>query len=68
MNTKYKDASFDPAALKDEQDVVWDPFAGLFTTAIASFELNRTCFCAETNKEIFEIGINRIKQSLQDGF
>lgn len=52
----------------DEQDVVWDPFAGLFTTAIASFELNRTCFCAETNKEIFEIGINRIKQSLQDGF
>lgn len=39
----------------DETDVVWDPFAGLCTTAIAAIELNRICYCAEINSYVFSI-------------
>lgn len=51
----------------DKNDVIWDPFAGLFTTAVASFELERTCYCAERNQDIYEYGVNRVKQRLQNG-
>ena len=30
--------------VSDVNDVIWDPFAGLCTTAVASAELGRTCF------------------------
>ena len=51
----------------DANDVVWDPFAGLFTTAIASYELERKCYCAEIRQEVFDYGVERIKARLQDG-
>ena len=54
--------------VSDVGDVVWDPFAGLCTTAIASTELERTCFCAEINHDVYNIAIERVKNSLQDGF
>ena len=50
----------------DIGDVVWDPFAGLFTTAIASIELNRICYCAEINPEIYNVALDRVKTSLQN--
>ena len=50
----------------DENDVVWDPFAGLCTSAVASLELNRTCFCAEKNPDVFEIACKRVKNALDD--
>ena len=50
----------------DENDVVWDPFAGLCTSAIASLELNRSCFCAEMNTDVFEIASNRVKDFLDN--
>lgn len=48
----------------DERDVVWDPFAGLCTTAVASAELNRICYSAELNPEIFKIASDRVKASI----
>lgn len=48
----------------DENDVIWDPFAGLCTSAVASLELNRTCFCAEKNPDVFEIACKRVKKML----
>lgn len=37
----------------NEGDVVWDPFAGLCTTAVICEELNREVFCSEINPEVF---------------
>jgi DNA modification methylase len=51
----------------DEEDVVWDPFAGLLTTAIACRILNRACYCAEINQSVYDVGIKRIEQHLQNG-
>ena len=50
----------------DKNDVIWDPFAGLCTTAIASFELERSCYCAELSEEIYHYGLMRIEQHLQN--
>lgn len=52
----------------DKNDVVWDPFAGLFTTAAASWELGRRCYCSEINKDIYEFGVKRIQEELENGF
>ncbi len=51
----------------DKGDVVWDPFAGLFTTAVASINLQRKCFCAEINPDIYNIGVERVRSFLQNG-
>lgn len=51
----------------DKDDIVWDPFAGLFTTAVASYELDRICYCAEKNSDIYESGLERVKQRLDNG-
>lgn len=52
----------------DTDDVVWDPFAGLCTTAVASLELGRKCYCAEVNPDVYEIAVNRVSQTLENGF
>jgi len=49
----------------DKSDVIWEPFGGLCTTAIAAIELERKCYCAEINKEVYNEAINRIKESTQ---
>ena len=51
----------------DEGDVVWDPFAGVLTTAVACETLNRICYCSEIQDEVYEVGIKRIEQHLQNG-
>ncbi len=45
----------------DENDVVWEPFGGLCTGAIASFELNRCCYSAEIDRDIFNQAVLRMK-------
>lgn len=50
----------------DKGDTVWDPFAGLFTTAIAAIKLERKCFCAEINDAIYDDGISRVKKLLNN--
>lgn len=51
----------------DIHDIVWDPFAGLFTTAVASFELDRACYCAEISRDVYDYGISRMEERLQNG-
>lgn len=48
----------------NEDAVVWDPFSGLATTAIACMETNRSCYTSEINPEYFEEAKNRIESSL----
>lgn len=38
----------------DENDVVWDPFGGLFTTAIACYRKKRRCYTAEIRPDMYE--------------
>ncbi len=45
-------------------DVVWDPFAGLATTAIACHRLKRDCYTAEVNKSIFDIAEKRLNEEM----
>lgn len=52
----------------DKNDTIWDPFAGLFTTAIASYELERKCYSAEINVDVYNHGIKRFEQKLQEIF
>ena len=45
----------------DKNDVVWDPFGGLFTTAVACYKLQRSCFTSEITPEVFEEGKKRVE-------
>ncbi len=47
------------------EDVVWDPFGGLFTTAIACHNLKRRCYSAEITSSVYEIGKCRVKGHLR---
>jgi len=38
----------------DEDDVVWDPFGGLFTTAIACYRQHRQCYSAEVRPDMYK--------------
>ena len=51
-------------ASSDEGDVVWDPFGGLLSGAVACASLRRKCFTAEMNGEFFELGLKRLKAEL----
>ena len=48
----------------DEGDVIWDPFGGLFTTAIVAAKLNRICFSSEICAETYWDALAHVKQSL----
>lgn len=50
----------------DKGDVVWDPFAGLCTTAVAALNLERECYCSEINADVYEIAVGRVKQHLDE--
>ena len=45
----------------DKKDIVWEPFGGLATAAIASNILDRKCFTAEVDKRIYNVAIERFK-------
>lgn len=51
------------AMSSNENDVVWDPFAGLGTTALACEELDREVYCSEIRPEVFEQAKIRIISS-----
>lgn len=48
----------------DKDDIVWDPFGGLFTTATACYSLNRQCYTSEITPEVYIEGVKRFKASL----
>lgn len=48
----------------DEGDLIWEPFGGLCTGAIASHELKRSYVAAEINEEIYAAALKRFKKHL----
>ncbi len=48
-------------ASSDVDDLVWEPFGGLCSVAVASYRLGRRCVSAEINREFFELAVNRLK-------
>jgi hypothetical protein len=47
------------AASTDEGDVVWEPFGGLFTGALAACRLNRRAYAGEMDLTYFQHGLAR---------
>jgi DNA methylase len=47
------------AATTDVGDVVWEPFGGLFTGALAARQLNRRAYAAELDATYFQYGVRR---------
>jgi hypothetical protein len=47
-------------ASTDVGDLVWEPFGGLCTGALAAFQLKRRCVSAEVNREFFELAVRRL--------
>lgn len=52
----------------DRGDVVWEPFGGLCSAALAALRLDRRCFAAEINPEFFTTACKRLSErDLFDG-
>jgi DNA methylase len=49
-------------ASSDPGDVVWEPFGGLFTGALAAGRLKRRAFAAEIDPTYFQYGIARLRE------
>lgn len=49
------------SASSDKGDLVWDPFGGLFSTAISAHSLNRNCCTAEIDVDMYRYGISRFE-------
>ena len=49
----------------DENDVVWDPFGGLFTTAIACYKQNRQCYSAEICPDMYNQALDYVLSVLE---
>lgn len=47
-------------ASSDEGDIVWDPFGGLATGALACAKLGRRCFSAEIDEGLYEVAVKRL--------
>lgn len=48
-------------ASSDPGDLIWEPFGGLCTAALASLKLERRCVSAEINEVFFKVAIRRLK-------
>lgn len=48
----------------DQNDVIWEPFGGLFSGVIAANNLNRSGFASEINKNIYEHGKKRLDAAI----
>ncbi len=47
-------------ASSDKEDVIWEPFGGLCSGAIAAHKLGRKCFSAEVDTQFFELAVQRL--------
>lgn len=48
-------------ASSEPGDVVWEPFGGLCTAAVACLHLDRTCFSAEINPSYYDLATTRLE-------
>jgi site-specific DNA-methyltransferase (adenine-specific) len=63
LHTNQKPLSLNELIIRlctDENDVVWEPFGGLCTAAIASYRLGRRCFSAEIEQKFYNVAISRL--------
>ena len=49
----------------DEGDMVWEPFGGLCTGAVAAHKLGRRSLSAEINPEFYQLAVQRLENLLQ---
>lgn len=49
-----------------EQEVVWEPFGGMCTGAVAAIELNRRVYAAEINEHFAHIARERLNEAQQE--
>lgn len=45
----------------DKGDVVWEPFGGLCSGAVASYELERKCYTSEVDENVFLHAVSRLE-------
>lgn len=50
-------------ASSDPNDVVWEPFGGLFSASLAARQLGRRAYAAEIDPTYFQLGIARFAQT-----
>lgn len=55
-------------AISDENELIFDPFGGSFSTYLAATSLNRRCITCELSDEYFQIGYDRVKSGLNNNF
>ncbi len=48
-------------ASSDVGDVVWEPFGGLCTAAVAALKTNRRCASAEIDRDFYELAVRRLQ-------
>lgn len=51
----------------DENDVVWEPFGGLCTTAVAAKELSRTVYASEIVEGYYDRAVTRLQNTCRGG-
>lgn len=54
------------AATSDPGDVVWEPFGGLFSAALAAQRISRKAFAGEINPYYFQAGVSRFCNTEQE--
>jgi DNA modification methylase len=48
-------------ASSDINDVVWEPFGGLCSVAIAALKTNRKCYSAELHEKYYKVAVQRLR-------
>lgn len=48
----------------DENDVIWEPFGGLFSASLAARNLKRRAYSCELDPDYFSYGVNRFNQEV----
>jgi len=50
-------------ASSDEGDMIWEPFGGLCTAALAAYHLRRRCASAEVQEEFYKLATRRLRNA-----
>ena len=51
-------------ASSDEGDVVWEPFGGLCTVAVAAYRTGRVCYSAEIDEGFYALALDRLSREV----